>query len=273
MMNRPESNNTLALEVIDLCKTYVLPRDNLFRPARSVKAVAGVSFQIKAGQSLGLVGESGCGKSTLARLIMGLEIPTSGTVRISGSDIGRLSRKELQPLRRKFQIVFQDPFGSLDPRQTVSQIVAEPLEALETTPRAQIRTRVIAALDDVGLKNSDAAKYPHEFSGGQRQRIAIARALVTRPGLIIADEPVSALDVSVQAQILNLLQDLRDEYALTYLLISHNLAVVEHFCDNVAVMHNGIFVEYGLTAQIFQKPSHSYTKTLLDAVLPTPSHS
>ena len=272
-MNRPTLENLVTLEAIDLCKTYILPRDRLFYPAKTVDAVRHVSFQIKSGQSLGLVGESGCGKSTLARLITALETPTSGSVQISGYDLGRLSKKELRQMRRNFQIVFQDPFGSLDPRQTIGQVIAEPLEALEKPSRSETRRRVAATLSDVGLKATDIERYPHEFSGGQRQRIAIARALITQPKLVIADEPVSALDVSVQAQILNLLNDLREEYALTYLLISHDLAVVEYVCDHVAVMKNGVFVEYGSTTDIFQNPEHPYTISLLDAVLPVPGYS
>ena len=263
----------VAVEAIDLCKTYTLPRDTLFHPAQTVEAVRRVNFQIKSGQSLGLVGESGCGKSTLARLVTALETPTSGSVQIGGFDLGCLSKKELRQLRRHFQIIFQDPFGSLDPRQTIGRIVAEPLEALESPSSAEIKRRVAAVLDDVGLKATDVERYPHEFSGGQRQRIAIARALITHPQFIVADEPVSALDVSVQAQILNLLKDLREEYALTYLLISHDLAVVEYVCDHVAVMNNGVFVEYGSTTNIFQNPDHPYTISLLDAVLSVPGYS
>ena len=259
-----------VLDVVDLTKHYVLPRESLFDKAHTVEAVHRVSFRIRPGRSLGLVGESGCGKSTLARLVTGLENPTSGSVHIAGFDIHQISNNALRKLRADFQIVFQDPFGSLDPRHTIGRIVAEPLRTLEQVSPLEAQRRVVSVMEDVGLKATDTQKYPHEFSGGQRQRIAIARALITRPKLVVADEPVSALDVSVQAQILNLLNDLREEYELSYLLISHDLAVVEYVCDDVAVMHNGVFVEYGSTSELFRDPKHDYTKSLLDAVLPLP---
>ena len=261
-----------VLDAVDLTKHYVLPREKMFMKAQTIEAVKGISFRIRRGRSLGLVGESGCGKSTLARLVTGLEDPTSGSVRIAGSNIHQISKNALRKLRREFQIVFQDPFGSLDPRHTIGRIVAEPLRTLEQVSPAESQKRVLSVMEDVGLKATDIQKYPHEFSGGQRQRIAIARALITRPQLVVADEPVSALDVSVQAQILNLLNDLQQEYELSYLLISHDLAVVECVCDDVAVMHNGVFVEYGLTSELFRDPKHDYTKSLLDAVLPLPGN-
>ena len=262
-----------VLDAVDLTKHYVLPREKMFMKVQTIEAVKGISFRIRRGRSLGLVGESGCGKSTLARLLTGLEDPTSGSVRIAGSNIHQISKNALRKLRREFQIVFQDPFGSLDPRHTIGRIVAEPLRTLEQVSPAESQKRVSSVMEDVGLKATDTQKYPHEFSGGQRQRIAIARALITRPKLVVADEPVSALDVSVQAQILNLLNDLQEEYELSYLLISHDLAVVEYVCDDVAVMHNGVFVEYGPTSELFRDPKHDYTKSLLDAVLPLPGKS
>ena len=261
-----------VVDVVDLTKHYVLPRESLFDKAHTVEAVHRVSFRIRPGRSLGLVGESGCGKSTLARLVTGLENPTSGSVHIAGFDIHQISKNALRKLRTDFQIVFQDPFGSLDPRHTIGRIVAEPLRTLEQASPLEAQRRVVSVMEDVGLKATDTQKYPHEFSGGQRQRIAIARALITRPKLVVADEPVSALDVSVQAQILNLLNDLREEYELSYLLISHDLAVVEYVCDDVAVMHNGVFVEYGSTSELFRNPKHDYTKSLLDSVLPLPGN-
>jgi peptide/nickel transport system ATP-binding protein len=261
-----------VLDAVDLTKHYVMPREKLFMKVQTIEAVKGISFRIRQGRSLGLVGESGCGKSTLARLVTGLENPTSGSVHIAGSNIHQISKNSLRKLRREFQIVFQDPFGSLDPRHTIGRIVAEPLRTLQQVSFAESQKRVLSVMEDVGLKATDTQKYPHEFSGGQRQRIAIARALITRPKLVVADEPVSALDVSVQAQILNLLNDLQEEYELSYLLISHDLAVVECVCDDVAVMHNGVFVEYGLTSELFRDPKHDYTKSLLDAVLPLPGN-
>ena len=251
------------LEVQDLVKHYRLPRDSLRHPAPHVQALRGVSFQVQAGRSLGIVGESGSGKSTLARLVMALEAPTQGQVRLLGRDLNALSASELRAARRDFQMVFQDPYGSLDPRQRVGRIVAEPLVGATAV---DTRTRVAAALDAVGLRAADADKYPHEFSGGQRQRIAIARALITRPKLIVADEPVSALDVSVQAQVLNLLADLQAQFGVTYLFISHDLAVVDHVCDEVAVMRCGRIVEHGPTEQVLQHPAHDYTRALLAAI-------
>ena len=257
------------VEVRDLHKEYLLPRDSLLAPPRRVHALRGVSFDLRAGHNLGVVGESGCGKSTLARAVMGLETPTRGRVRVLGTDVTTVDDPRHRHLRRNFQMVFQDPFGSLDPRQKVARVVAEPL-VLERIGRAESRERVVEVLEAVGLKASDTDKYPHEFSGGQRQRIAIARALVTRPALIVADEPVSALDVSVQAQVLNLLEDLREEFGVTYMLISHDLAVVQYVCEEVMVMNAGLVVEHGRTDDIFAAPRHDYTRTLLDAVLPLP---
>ena len=257
------------VELQDIHKAYALPRTAPLAPQRHVRAVNGVSLRIEAGESMGVVGESGCGKSTLARLVMALEKPDSGTVRFAGRDLNTLPVRELRAARRDFQMVFQDPYGSLDPRLTVERIVAEPLEALERLPRAERRHRVTEALATVGLRAGDIGKYPHEFSGGQRQRIAIARALITRPKLIVADEAVSALDVSVQAQVLNLMADLQQRHGLTYLFISHNLAVVDHLCARVAVMYLGRIVETGSTAAIFARPAHPYTQALI-AALPRP---
>ena len=269
-MSHPASNQPL-LEVTNLVRHYALPREKLFGPPPLVKALNGVSFSVAAGRSLGIVGESGSGKSTIARLVMALDTPTSGSVRMLGRDLHQLPRSELRVARRDFQMVFQDPYGSLDPRQTVARIVAEPLEALAETSRAVQRERASEALAAVGLRTTDMDKYPHEFSGGQRQRIAIARALITRPKLIVADEPVSALDVSVQAQVLNLMQDLQQQFGISYLLISHDLAVVNHLCDDVCVVWKGKIVEQGPPGELFRNAQHPYTRTRLDAVPRTPT--
>ncbi len=250
-------------------RDYRLPRTRLFAAPPVLRAVDGVSLRVRAGTSLGVVGESGSGKSTLARLAMALEAPSAGSVRFLGCDLNALPAGELRRARRDFQMVFQDPYGSLDPRQRVGRIVAEPLRAQRGRDgggAGNEAARVAEALASVGLGAADAAKYPHEFSGGQRQRIAIARALVTRPRLIVADEPVSALDVSVQAQVLNLLADLRRDHGVTFLLISHDLAVVDHVCDEVAVMYRGRVVEHGPARALFDAPAHPYTRALLDAV-------
>ncbi len=235
----------------------------------SVKAIDDLHFDLQPGETLGIVGESGCGKSTLARLVMALEKPSQGSMRFAGRDLNALSVEDLRAARRDFQMVFQDPYGSLDPRLTVERIVAEPLDVLEKLTKPERKQRVADTLATVGLRAGDMEKYPHEFSGGQRQRIAIARALITRPKLIVADEAVSALDVSVQAQVLNLMADLQQRYGITYLFISHNLAVIDHLCSHVAVMYLGRIVEQGSTATIFAKPAHPYTRALL-AALPQP---
>jgi peptide/nickel transport system ATP-binding protein len=254
------------LEVRDLVRHYPLPCEQLWGPKPLALALNGVSFTLQAGRSFGLVGESGSGKSTLARLVMALDRPTSGSVSLLGRDLHALKPAQLQAARRDFQMVFQDPYGSLDPRQTVARIVAEPLSAQGQTGRAEQRERAAEVLACVGLGAQDLDKYPHEFSGGQRQRVAIARALISRPRLIVADEPVSALDVSVQAQVLNLMQDLAQEFGITYLLISHDLAVVGHLCQDVAVLFQGRIVERGPPQQLFRTPGHPYTQALVAAV-------
>jgi ABC-type oligopeptide transport system ATPase subunit len=254
------------LQVDQLVREYAMPREKLFGPVPKVHALNGVSFTIQAGRSMGIVGESGSGKSTLARLVMALDKPTSGSVKLLGRDLHALRREELRQARRDIQMVFQDPYGSLDPRQTVERIVTEPLVAQGGTSRDELHQRASDVLASVGLRANDLGKYPHEFSGGQRQRIAIARALITRPRLIVADEPVSALDVSVQAQVLNLMQDLQTEFGITYMLISHDLAVVHHLCDDVAVLWQGRIVEQGPPEKLFHAAEHPYTRALLDAV-------
>ena len=258
------------LQVRGLAKRYRLPRRHLLAAAPQVQALDGVSFTVQAGRSLGVVGESGSGKSTLARLVMALEAPSAGQVLFQGRDLHALPAAELQRARTAFQMVFQDPFGSLDPRRTVLQTVSEPLALLHGAARvhdgAERRRQAAAALDAVGLRAADLDKLPHEFSGGQRQRIALARALITRPALIVADEPVSALDVSVQAQVLNLMQDLQTQFGVTFVFISHDLAVVDHLCDDVVVLQGGRIVEHGPPEQVFQRPAHAYTQRLLAAV-------
>ena len=254
------------LQVTDLVREYTLPREHLFRPPGKVHALNGVNFSIAAGRSLGIVGESGSGKSTLARLVMALDAPTSGTVELLGRNLHQLPAEQLRQARRDFQMVFQDPYGSLDPRQTVERIVTEPLQAQGQTTRAEQREQAAQVLSQVGLRTNDLGKYPHEFSGGQRQRIAIARALITRPRLIVADEPVSALDVSVQAQVLNLMQDLQQQFGITYMLISHDLAVVNHLCDEVVVLYQGRIVERGSPGELFRNAQHPYTQSLVGAV-------
>ncbi len=254
------------LQLDQVTRSYALPRERLWRAPAQVHALRGVSLQMQQGRNLGVVGESGSGKSTLARLVMALEPPTSGSVQLLGQSLGELGPTALRNARRDFQMVFQDPYGSLDPRQTVETIVSEPLVALNLGDGRDRRGMARDVLLSVGLRDSDLGKYPHEFSGGQRQRVAIARALMTRPKLIVADEPVSALDVSVQAQVLNLMQDLSQEFGVTYLFISHDLAVVDHVCDEVAVIYQGRIVEQGSAATLFRRAAHPYTRALLAAV-------
>jgi peptide/nickel transport system ATP-binding protein len=258
------------LQVVDVHKRYHLPRESLFGARPVVQALDGVGFTLQRGRSLGIVGESGSGKSTLARLVMALEAPSAGQVLFDGTDLQALDAAALRRARAGFQMVFQDPYGSLDPRRKVLQTVSEPLAVLHGASRAEQRERAGEVLDAVGLRSADLDKYPHEFSGGQRQRIAIARALITRPKLIVADEPVSALDVSVQAQVLNLMQDLQDRFEVTYLFISHDLAVVDLVCDEVIVLQHGRIVEQGRPDQLFRDPQHAYTRRLLAAV---PGHA
>jgi peptide/nickel transport system ATP-binding protein len=258
-------SETPLIHVVDLYKAYRLPRPRAFAPHPVRAALRGVSLCVVAGRSFGLVGESGCGKSTLARIALALDRPDSGTVRLEGRSLFDLSRRELRVLRADMQLIFQDPYGSLDPRMRVERIIAEPLAALGRASRAERRARVAESLEAVGLRASDAVKYPHEFSGGQRQRIAIARALITRPKLVVADEPVSALDVSVQAQALNLMTDLQHNAGVTFLLISHDLGVVAHICETTAVMFRGRIVEIGPTAEVFAAPAHPYARELVDA--------
>jgi peptide/nickel transport system ATP-binding protein len=253
------------LEVSALVKTYRLPGVGPFGRRSARPALAGVSFSVPQGRSFGIVGESGSGKSTLARIALALDRPDSGAVRLEGRSLFDLTRRELRAARAHMQMVFQDPYGSLDPRQRIERIVAEPLAAQGGAGKAERRARVQASLEAVGLNASDALKHPHEFSGGQRQRIAIARALITRPKLVVADEPVSALDVSVQAQALNLMSDLEREAGVTFLLISHDLAVVAHICETTAVMYRGRIVEIGRTEDLFANPAHPYTRELVDA--------
>ena len=260
-MNKP------FLEVEKLVRHYERPKKRLFAKRSFVEALNGVSFSVEQGESSGIVGESGSGKSTLARALLALEEPTSGSVRFKGENLFALSAERKLDIRRHIQMVFQDPFGSLDPKHKVRSIVSEPLDLVEDIPVAEREARAIEALTDVGLDAGDLDKYPHEFSGGQRQRIAIARALITRPELIVADEPVSALDVSVQAQVLNLLMDLQARFNLTYIVISHDLSVVRHVTDRLAVMQAGSIVEQGRTRKIFDAPSHAYTRELLNSAL------
>ncbi len=271
-MNTQLQDRAPLLEVRGLGKQFVLPRSSLLGAAGSLQALADVNFTLHAGKTLGIVGESGSGKSTLARLVMALDQPSQGQVLLEGVDVHRLAPAALRKARSAFQMVFQDPYGSLDPRQKVLRIVTESLETLTVSDahtalsRSELRERAAQALSEVGLRSSDLDKYPHEFSGGQRQRIAIARALITRPALIVADEPVSALDVSVQAQVLNLMLDLQDRYGLSYLFVSHDLAVINLMCDDVLVLQSGRVVEHNEAGQIFRHAQHPYTRALLSAV-------
>jgi oligopeptide/dipeptide ABC transporter ATP-binding protein len=245
----------------------------LARPRAWVQAVAGVSFTVGRGESFGLVGESGCGKTTVGRMVLRLIEPTAGRIEFDGQDIQQLSRQQFSELRRRMQIIFQDPYSSLDPRMTVEQIVSEPLRVDRRTGRRARRETAASLLDKVGLRAADLGKFPHEFSGGQRQRIGIARALCAQPQLIVADEPVSALDVSIQAQVINLLQDLQQEFGLSYIFISHDLSVVEHVCSRIAVMYLGSIVELAPGEGFSREPRHPYTAALLTAVpLPDPHH-
>jgi peptide/nickel transport system ATP-binding protein len=261
-----------VLEVQDL-KTYFPVRKGLLRrTVGHVHAVDGVSFSIGAGETLGLVGESGCGKTTVGRSVLRLIEPTGGTIRLGGRDITRLGRAELRPFRREMQIIFQDPFSSLNPRMRAGDIVGEPLKVHGAVPGAERRNRVAALFARVGLSEAQMDNYPHQFSGGQRQRIGVARALALNPKLIVGDEPVSALDVSIQAQVINLLTDLQRELGLAYLFISHNLAVVEHISHRIAVMYLGRIVEHTDRETLFRKPLHPYTEALLAAVpVPDPA--
>ena len=260
------SSPDILLDVQHLSQQYALPKASLFAKAGHIQALNDVSFQLAAGKSMGVVGESGSGKSTLARLVMALEKPTQGKVLFKGQDLNALPQDALRRARSDFQMVFQDPYGSLDPRQKVLRIVSEPLSSTLNNRKGQdLKDRAAQALTEVGLRASDLDKYPHEFSGGQRQRIAIARALITRPSLIVADEPVSALDVSVQAQVLNLMMDLQERYGLSYLFVSHDLAVVNLMCDDVLVLQHGQLVEAGSADDIFLRPQHPYTQELLSA--------
>ncbi|MFZ2446124.1 MAG: oligopeptide/dipeptide ABC transporter ATP-binding protein [Syntrophobacteraceae bacterium] len=261
-----EQNRAELLRVRSVKKHYAITRGLFRREIGTVKAVDGVDLDINRGETLGLVGESGCGKSTLGRVILGIEPPTEGEIVFDGQDISKLEGDGLHRLRRRMQIIFQDPYSSLNPRQTVGRIIGEGLVIHGIGTTAERAERVRKIMEVVGLRPEQIHRYPHEFSGGQRQRIGIARALALHPELVICDEPLSALDVSIQAQVINLLQDLQEEFHLTYLFISHDLSVVRHISDRVAVMYLGQLVELAETEELFKNPYHPYTRALLNAI-------
>jgi oligopeptide transport system ATP-binding protein len=260
------------LEVTDLVKHFPVKRGILIdREVDQVRAVDGIGFKVERGETLGLVGESGSGKSTACRAVLQLIKPTSGSVRFEGREIAGLGRRQMRPLRRQMQMIFQDPYASLNPRKRVGQIVGDPLKRQGAASGSDLRRRVQELLERVGLSSEHYNRFPHEFSGGQRQRIGIARALALKPKLVICDEPVSALDVSIQAQIVNLLDDLQDEFGLAYLFVAHDIGVVRHISDRIAVMNNGKIVEQGTADQVCESPKDDYTKKLLAAVpIPDP---
>jgi oligopeptide/dipeptide ABC transporter ATP-binding protein len=276
--NRPEKrdngkidNIMPLLEVKNLTKYFPIKKGILSRTVGEVKAVDGVSFTLEKGKTLGLVGESGCGKTTVGRSLLRLLEPTSGEVIVNGKDLLAMDKEELRKMRASLQIIFQDPFSSLDPRMSVGEIIAEPIRNHLRSSRAEIKERVAYLMDRVGLHADQMSRYPHEFSGGQRQRIGIARALALNPLLIVCDEPVSALDVSIQAQVMNLLAQLQEQMDLSYLFIAHDLSVVEHISDRVAVMYLGRIVEVASDQDLYEKPLHPYTQALLSAVpIPDP---
>ena len=254
------------LKVNNLKKYFPVTKGIFQNITGHIKAVESVSFQINSGKTLGLVGESGCGKTTTGNLIMSLEKPTSGNIYFKGKDISLMNKNQKKELCSELQMIFQDPFGSLHPRMNVEKIISEPIRVNKIYKKNQIKDKVCEILELVGLKSDQLKRYPHQFSGGQRQRIGIARALTLRPRLLIADEPVSALDVSIQAQVLNLMIELQEKLNLSFLFISHDLSVIEHVSDEVAVMYLGKIVEYGSCSDIFSNPKHPYTKALLSAI-------
>ena len=254
------------LEVTDLKKHFPIYKGVFSKISGHVYAVDGVSFSIARGETLGLVGESGCGKSTVGRTLLRLLEPTAGTVKVAGEDITHLEGERLLPYRRRMQMIYQDPYASLNPRMTAGEIVGEPMVVHNVGTGIERREKVASLFERVGLRSESVSRYPHEFSGGQRQRIAIARALTLEPKLIVCDEPVSALDVSIQAQVINLLEDLQAELNLTYLFVAHDLSVVEHISDRVAVMYLGRIVELAKASDLYRNPQHPYTKALLSAV-------
>ena len=265
------TNNDTLLRVEDLEMHFPIYRGVFQRKVGAVRAVDGVTFDIKRGETLGLVGESGCGKSTTGRTILQLYKPTNGNVHFEGSNLLKLKGEEMRQMRRKMQMIFQDPYASLNPRMTVGQLVGEPLMVHNIATATEIKERVDHLLEIVGLNPAFESRYPHEFSGGQRQRIGVARALALQPSFIICDEPISALDVSIQAQVVNLLEDLQEQFNLTYLFIAHDLSMVKHISDRVAVMYLGIFVELAERDDLYSEPLHPYTQALLSAVpIPDP---
>ncbi len=260
------ASNEAIVELEHVTKHFPVKQGVFARGRARVHAVEDLSLTVRKGETLGIVGESGCGKSTTARLMLRLLDPTSGTIRFEGRDISHLSHRRLRPLRREMQMIFQDPYASLNPRKTVEQIVGQPFAVHKVVGSREAKLRVRELLDTVGLSREHASRYPHEFSGGQRQRIGIARALALNPRLIVCDEPVSALDVSVQAQILNLLRSLQEEFNLTYVFISHDLSVMRQICTRIAVMYLGRIVELAESERIFERPRHPYTAVLISAV-------
>lgn len=267
--------NEALVEVTNLVKHFPIKSGVLIdREVDQVRAVDDVSLTVGRGETLGLVGESGSGKSTLCRTVLQLIPPTSGSVLFEGQEIAGLGRRELRPLRRQMQMIFQDPYASLNPRKRVGQIVGDPLRLQDVASGKELRRQVQELLERVGLSSEHYDRFPHEFSGGQRQRVGIARAIALKPKLIVADEPVSALDVSIQAQIINLLDDLQDELGLTYLFVAHDIGVVRHISDRIAVMHNGKLVETGTADQVCERPADPYTQELLASVpIPDPRES